>query len=318
MNYKLLYSFNEWTTREYLTILPVYAAIFLNMIVLLASGDVGALGVSLMFSLIAGATPFFLYKYFRIKKLKEIEDQMPNFLRDLVESVKGGMSLDVAIKTATKADYGRLSNEIVKIYNQMSWGVTFDKALVTFSRRMKESDLINRTIRIIVEARKSGGDIISVMETVASDVSIIKEAEKDRKSSTSKQVMVMYMIYFMFIGIIIALTKILIPLSDLSSAGQGIGAFGGGGGPCSSTPEGNAKFICSFFLSIAKVFGMGEGSIGYYKSLFFSMTLVQGILSGLIAGQIGEDSVYAGVKHSLILMGIGFSIFVISLKAGVI
>jgi flagellar protein FlaJ len=50
---------------------------------------------------------------------------------------------------------------------------------------------------------------------------------------------------------------------------------------------------------------MGEGSGCYYNGLFVVMVAVQGIFSGLVAGQLGEGSVIAGVKHSMIMFIIG-------------
>jgi hypothetical protein len=44
-----------------------------------------------------------------------------------------------------------------------------------------------------------------------------------------------------------------------------------------------------------------EGMSCYYVSLFFYVLIIQGICSGLIAGQLGENSVVAGVRHSIIM-----------------
>ena len=41
------------------------------------------------------------------------------------------------------------------------------------------------------------------------------------------------------------------------------------------------------------------------------MVLVQGIFSGLVSGQIGEDSVVAGFKHSVIMTTAGFAILIL-------
>jgi flagellar protein FlaJ len=48
------------------------------------------------------------------------------------------------------------------------------------------------------------------------------------------------------------------------------------------------------------------------------MAVVQGIFSGLVAGQIGEGSVTAGLKHSSIMTLSGFGILLFLLKAGMI
>src|SRR3989344_815699 len=190
-------TFKDWTTRDYVkNIPPVLSALMVTAAAVLSRGDPSLLAVTTLFAIIVGASPYFLYNYFRVKHVHEMEDQLPNFLRDLVEAIKSGMNLAAAMDNASRADYGRLSGEIKKIHYQMTWGVPFDEAMLAFAKRMKDSDLVARSVRIIIEARKSGGDVVAIMETIASDAAIIKEAEKERKSKTSQQVFVMYLIYF--------------------------------------------------------------------------------------------------------------------------
>lgn len=315
--------FKDWTTKDYVkNIPPLISALMVSTVAIVFLGDLGLLAVTILFAILVGAAPYFLYNYVRIKHVHEMEDQMPNFLRDLVESIKSGMNLSTGIENASRADYGRLGEEIQKMHYQMTWGVPFDEAMLAFAKRMHDSDLITRSIRIIIEARKSGGDVVAIMETIAGDAAIIKEAEKERKAKTSQQVFVMYLIYFMFIVIVISLTRILVPISELSGLASG-GGFAGGtlgisaGGPCAGVASGATGAVCGFFGALARVFDLGSGIEAYYRSLFLSMIIVQGIFSGLIAGQIGEDSVFAGVKHSMILTSLGFAIFILAFKLGI-
>ena len=46
-----------------------------------------------------------------------------------------------------------------------------------------------------------------------------------------------------------------------------------------------------------------------YNRLFFHGALIQGFTSGLIAGVMGEESVLSGLKHSVIMMTIGYILF---------
>jgi flagellar protein FlaJ len=73
---------------------------------------------------------------------------------------------------------------------------------------------------------------------------------------------------------------------------------------------------CSIFSVVCRMFDIQKSC--YYYALFILMAIVQGIFSGLVAGQIGEGSVTAGLKHSLIMTISGFGILLFLLKAGVI
>jgi flagellar protein FlaJ len=48
--------------------------------------------------------------------------------------------------------------------------------------------------------------------------------------------------------------------------------------------------------------------------MFLYMILIQGMFSGLVAGQAGSESVSEGFKHGLIMMSIGFPVFLIVLR----
>lgn len=98
--------------------------------------------------------------------------------------------------------------------------------------------------------------------------------------------------------------------------GEGTELVGfGGGSVCESgASTGAPSLVCSFFGSMAGIFGMGTGMEAYYKGLFLSMILVQGIFTGLIIGQIRNNSASTGIKHSLLLTGVGFSTFILILK----
>jgi len=42
------------------------------------------------------------------------------------------------------------------------------------------------------------------------------------------------------------------------------------------------------------------------RTLFFHMSVIQALFSGLIAGKMGEGTVSAGLKHSVVLLVVGY------------
>jgi len=288
-------------------LLHQYEGIMMNLIVL---------------GVIIGATPYAMLSYFEYARIKAIEDQLPIFLLDLAESQKVGLTLHESLKQASKTDYGKLSTEIKKVYNQLSWGIGVQEVFDNFAKRMKKSKLTSRVVSIINETYISGGDIGRTMEATASDITAIKEAEKERKAVTSEHTLIMYAIYFIFIGIVIGLSQTLIPMLSIGSeassvAGGGLGIFSFED-PCTVCVDNPSPYCinCSIFSLLCQMIGIESGGKCYYNALFILMAVVQGIFSGLIAGQIGEGSVFAGVKHSLIMTVAGFSALVILLKFG--
>jgi flagellar protein FlaJ len=64
----------------------------------------------------------------------------------------------------------------------------------------------------------------------------------------------------------------------------------------------------SFFVSIegSPILGTAVMSASEMYRMFFHMTSIQAFFGGLIAGKMGEGTVNAGLKHSLIMMLCGF------------
>ena len=297
--------------------IPVIIAVVLIITSLFFYQNIGIVGNLILLATIIGTVPYAFISYFEFKKIKSLEDQLPLFLLDLSEAQKIGMTLPEALKQVKKTDYGKLSEEINKIDYQLSWGIPTQEAMSNFANRLKKSKLIGRTIRIINEAYSSGGDIARTMEATASDITAIKEAEKERKSVTYEHMLIMYAIYFIFIGIVIGLSQTLIPLMNLNTNSEltSVMSFSDPCETCASNPSVNC-INCSIFSVVCQMFSINKSC--YYYALFILMAIIQGIFSGLVAGQIGEGSVTAGLKHSSIMTLSGFGILLFLLKAGVI
>jgi flagellar protein FlaJ len=299
---------------------PLVGAVLIFIGIFIFWGNVGMVGNFILLGFVISVVPFFLISYFEYQKMKSMEDQLPAFLLDLAETQKTGMTLPKALKNLEKTDYGKLSEEIKKMNDQLSWGVPLQRVLGLFAKRMEKSDMIRRVIRIINDAYSSGGDIARTMEAVATDMLAVKEAEKERKSMMFQHVIVMYSIYFIFVGIIIGLSKTLIPMLEINVETAALGGLLSFQDPCTVCTEMTHIFCtsCSVFNVTCQMFDLGVGSKCYYNALFLLMAMVQGIFTGLVAGQIGENSVIAGLKHSLIMTTSGFAIILILLQTGII
>ncbi len=239
-------------------------------------------------AIMIGAAPYSIYSYLAFQRMKAIEEAFPEFARSLAEAKRSGITLPTAITNAAEARYGPLTEEIKKMAAQLSWGVPFPKVMRLFQRRMEDSSFIQRAVSITMEAYKSGGDVAEALESVAFNARLLKDLERERKMKLSQQVIVMYVIFFIFMGMIIALHSILTPMFSMQaqSAGGGFG-FGGGAGQGKTASE--------------------------YRTSFFHMVLIQGFFSGLIAGQLGEGSPVAGLKHSMFMLVAAIIVFSVAL-----
>lgn len=234
--------------------------------------------------LILVVLPSMILSFIEFRNIKSSEDNFPNFLDDLSQSSSAGMTLPQAISVASKTQYGKLTPHIKKLNVWLTWNMAFPNAWKKFTKRLDESPLIRRVNGIIMEAFNGGGDVNKTLGSLAADVNIIKDMEAERRSIMQQQIIIMYIIFFVFIGVIIALYKILSPILYV----QQIGSFSGIG-----------------------IQSSGNLTIEYFRNLFFIMTLVEAICAGLIAGQIAEEKLVAGVKHIVIMTASTILIFFI-------
>ena len=161
-------------------------------------------------------------------KKNEIEEKFPDFLRDLAEYWKGGLSMTVAVQTLATSEYGALNDEVKKMSDQLSWGIKFSDVILQFAERVG-TPLVKRAISLISEADRAGGKISDILVTAANDSREIKFLEGERKRAIGSYIAVIWTSYFVFLGVIVVLSTVFIPAiansnsSDDGGGGQNIG-----------------------------------------------------------------------------------------------
>lgn len=230
--------------------------------------------------------PITLYTYISQNKINDMELHFPAFLRELAEARRAGLNLPSAIINSSKIDYGALSDEIKKMSNQLSWGVPLPKVLKMFEKRTEKSSYINRSMAIVLESYYGGGDIAATMEAIANSMGDLKDVEAERDSILNEQVVIIYAIHFIFVAIIVAMYKIMLPLITTQSTG-GSGLFQ----TLTDAP-----------------------STDYFKTLFFLTLIIQSAANGFVAGEAKEGRLSAGFKHTLIMLAVsifGYTTFIL-------
>ncbi|MEM4714074.1 MAG: type II secretion system F family protein [Candidatus Nanoarchaeia archaeon] len=224
----------------------------------------------------------FAPKWIEYQKLRLCEDAYPAFLADFTQAIKSGMTIPQAIKTIAETDYGELSKKIKKLNIWLSWDLPFPEAWQKYNDLFKESNLIQRINGIVLESFYSGGDIGEVLDSLSNNVYELKKMTSERRGIMTQHLIVFYIVFFVLLGIIVMLYKILLPILYLQRFGSFIGM----------------TFSTVSFLSL-----------DYYKNLFFIFTIVQAACLGLISGQIVEEKLIAGLKHIVIMISIALVVF---------
>lgn len=245
---------------------------------------------SVVVALVLGSLQIWADYTKELTRQKQIELQFLEFIRGLVESVKGGISVPNAIRHVSTKDYGALTPFIKKLANQMEWGIPVHRALVTFAKDTGNA-VIKRAISIIIEADESGGDIEDILDAVTESVSSVKKMKEERKASVYSQVLQGYIIFFVFIGIMLVLQLWLFPkLTGMGGSIRGsIGMLGG---------------------------GVGEGEPMNLDTIFFSLIMIQGFFAGIMVGKFSEGTIKQGLIHAVILM-VSAALIITTAKGGI-
>ncbi len=234
-------------------------------------------------SIFALAFPLLLYYYKEYTRLKHIEEYFPIFLRDFVEAVRGGLTLPLAFKSVAKNDYKELTPYIRKIAARLEWGIPIDDVLLTFGKEVK-SKMISRIVASVVEAHKFGGNIADTFQSLSNVAIEIDRLRKERVNYLQAQIVTGYIIFFVFLGVIIGIERFLLP--GLSQASN---------------------------VAISTVGNQQPTDLGsFFKDLFRDLIIIQGILSGLAVGKLGEGRLLAGIKHSFFMSFIGGLVFMLA------
>ena len=223
-----------------------------------------------------------LYDYLRLKRINEIDRRIPDFLRDLAESRRAGMTFTRAIMLASKGEYGVLTSEIKKMAQQISWGCSISEALETFANRVN-TPLAKRAASLINEASRSGGSVSEILIAAARDTREIQEVKAERRISMISYVAVVYIAAFVFLAVVAIVCSTFLPammqsnISELSSVGG---------------------------LSV----GMGANPKEMLSLLYYA-AVIQSFGSGMVAGIFENGEYSSGIKHAFILVLVSWILF---------
>ena len=93
---------------------------------------------------------------------------------------------------------------------QISWGNSVENALESFAKRVN-TKLIRRTVSLIIEASRSGGNVADVLDAASKDARELKFIDAERRAGMLSYVAVVYVSMIVFLMVIVILCKSLIP-----------------------------------------------------------------------------------------------------------
>ncbi len=235
-----------------------------------------------VFAILVAVVPLAILDFKEERRVHLLEEALPNFFRDLAGMNDSGMTLPNAVHLVAHSEYGTLTPHIRRLDNEMSWGVGFVEALNHFGSSLG-TKLADRSVDLIAKASKAGGDVSEVLRAAANDTFEVVNLAQERRNNMMIYVVIVLVSFAVFLFVIAILVSTF--LATMATAGAAAQSAGAGG-----------QF-------------MGMIDIPAYKRLFSHAAMIQGFCSGLMAGQMGEGRVLAGLKYSAIMLIIAWVTF---------
>lgn len=225
--------------------------------------------------------PFTFFYEARLRKIRSMEREMPEFLRRLASMNEAGLTLTNSIRASIESKLGVLDEEVKRIWKDIEWGAVTSDALIKFETRVRTS-MISRTVTLIVKANEAISDIKSVLRIAATDADAAYHLKQDRFNNMAVYSVVVYLSFFVFLTIVYVLATYFIPMIPSCEEVEGLKSG----------------------MSM-----LAEYDASKYLLLMFHATLIQGFCSGLVAGVMGEGNADSGLKHSLIMVAVAYLVF---------
>ncbi|HYB63324.1 MAG TPA: type II secretion system F family protein [Thermoplasmata archaeon] len=215
------------------------------------------------------------------RRIAKIEDRLPDFLRDVAEAGRFGMTLPDAIIVASTGRYGLLTDEIKKMASQLEWGVPVATALQLFEQRVP-TPLTQRVVSIVTRANEAGGNVADVLTMVAHDTREAQLSEQSRRISMMTYVTVIYISFFVFIVTIYIMAAVFLP--QMITAGEGVAQSGLTSGAVTL----QFAYVPVLFLA------------------FMTAVIVHAVGDGIMAGVLYNGRIPEGLQHATIMLAVGW------------
>lgn len=221
--------------------------------------------------------PSAILDYEHQRWLSAIENQLPSLVRGVSEAQETGLTIIKALEKVVqnKMVAQPLADEVHRLTVQMSWGTSFEDALVNFKERIG-SPIVNRFCALVLEASRAGGTIKKVFTATSEFMEEMNEMDKETSAQMFPYVIVIYAAFAVFIGTAAVLVQSFF-----------------------SPLQGSATMLSDVTV----------GSVDLYKDFFYKDMLVSAVTGGLMSGKLGERRIAGGLKHAFVLALVGYFVF---------
>ncbi|NUB91297.1 type II secretion system F family protein [Haloterrigena sp. SYSU A121-1] len=251
--------------------------------------DVAAIDDAIAVGLLVVLTGFAICYEGHRRRIDAVEAAVPDLLDRLASVNEAGTSLVSAVDHVRGSELGPLGAELDRVWADVQWGADLQTAFARLERRVRTRTTA-RVVTLLTEAMNASGNLATVLRIAARQAAADRRLERERKQAMVEYTIVVYVSYLVFLFIIAVLAASLLP--NLPAAGAD-----------TATATGPT--------AVDGLGGFSDSDRATYDTLFYHATLVQGLLSGLIAGQLSTGDIRGGAKHAAVMVGLSILLFAV-------
>lgn len=223
------------------------------------------------------------------RRAKFVENMLPDALQLMAANSRAGYIPSRALLLSARKEFGPLCDAIKNVGKEIAMGETMEESLKKITAHIK-SELLDRTIKLINEGIRSGGQFANLLEENADDIRRVQAIKNDMRANV-----MMYTVFIAFAGcvgspVLYALTGFLI--GTISDLGKSI-----------SVPK--TSSVSTPFMK----FGGLDLSPDFLLIFSVMSILITAISGSIIVGLISGGKEKNGIKYIPIFLILAFGIF---------
>jgi pilus assembly protein TadC len=241
---------------------------------------------------LAHIVPFALLIIIADDRAKMFERNFPDALSMMSANLRAGMTIDKAIWSAARPEFGPLEGELHDVGKDVVGGVPISEALTRMGGRVR-SDVVKQTMKLISEGIKSGGALESLLIEIAEDIRAMDILKEEVRANLA-----MYSLFILFASCIAGpiIYGVSSKFVDISIKLQ--------------------KPMTADITAVPTMFDLKVGGISVspdqVNMFYYSIIVVISFSASLIYGVLTKGEMKYGMKVSVMFLFLSLAVFTIS------
>ena len=216
-----------------------------------------------------------------------------DYLQLVAANLTAGMPIDRALWYAIREHFGVISEEIEIVARKVFGGIPLEQALIEFANKY-DSDLLNKSMILLIEGLKSGGELAHLVNKIAWNVKQTQVLEKEIRAEVTT-----YAIFIMFASLFAAPVLFALSQKIITIMGDIISKI-------------DLQSLSGVSTQIP-IKNIGKSlSARDFKIFSFVNLIITSIFSAIMVSVIRKGSVKAGIRLIPLFLAISIILFLVA------